>query len=220
MEKRQKVLKRKIDEIYSLHLKRFIDNLLRAENLLQLYYDKNKGRRGRKNIYQTDILRAVVVFLHATLEDFLRSVASVYLPQAKEEFLNDIPLIGINDTGRPEKFLLGKLSSFQNKTVQEVISESAQAYLNKLSFSSTKDIAYLLSSLSIRTDHLKSYFSELEQLIQRRHKIVHSADIKARNSKGQNKIYPIDYTQVKKWTKMLTSFATSLTAELINSKTI
>jgi len=214
-----KEIRKNINELFRSHLRRAANNLGRASSLLQLYYDLNKGKRGRKRTEQTDILRSAVVFLHATLEDYLRSVASVYLPQANAESLNDIPLLGSTDTGRAEKFSLGKLSSFRGKTVEEVITESVHSHLSRTSFNNIHDIVHLLTSMSISTKRIEQYFPELEKMIKRRHQIVHNADLMERPFKGVQKPSSIDYAQVKKWINTLTGFTSSLMAELINTKT-
>jgi hypothetical protein len=48
-----------------------------------------------------DMLRAAVVFAHAHLEDFLRTLAFAYLPATDEQTLNEIPLAGLGESTRP-----------------------------------------------------------------------------------------------------------------------
>ena len=100
---------------------RFEQNLARVNTLVSLYTNELAGEgRGRRPVGSADILRASVVFLHATLEDFLRSLASWKLPLMGAEILNGIPLAGDE---RANKFPLGKLASFRDKTIQEVLTE-------------------------------------------------------------------------------------------------
>lgn len=47
----------------------------------------------RKQDVAQDILRAAVVLIHAHLEEFLRTMARVLLPEADENCLNEIPLM-------------------------------------------------------------------------------------------------------------------------------
>lgn len=53
----------------------YLINIKRARNCITLY-DAVTGNRGsgRRDTLSTDILRAGVVFLHSTLEDYLRTV--------------------------------------------------------------------------------------------------------------------------------------------------
>src|SRR5205807_1461230 len=87
------------------HLDRITINLTRVHALIRLahhYPDAPQELAIRAN----DILRAAVVFLHATLEDFLRYVGETYLPASTEEVLNRVALVGTQDVPRPEKFFL------------------------------------------------------------------------------------------------------------------
>ena len=68
----------------------FNENLARVENLVVTYesHPDTQGR-GRKSAELLDILRAAVVFLHAALEDALRSIARWKLPAAGSAVLDD-----------------------------------------------------------------------------------------------------------------------------------
>ena len=74
------------------HLDRITINLTRVHALISLadYPDAPQELAIRAK----DILRAAVVFLHATLEDFLRYVGETYLPASSEELLNRVALVG------------------------------------------------------------------------------------------------------------------------------
>jgi hypothetical protein len=74
----------------------------------------------------SDILRSTVVLGHAYLEDFLRTIAAAIIPNRGEERLNQIPLIGLANSGRAEKFLLGKLAQHKGKTVDQIIDQSVR----------------------------------------------------------------------------------------------
>src|SRR5688500_15919554 len=103
-------------------------NLFRVESLVRTYesHPGAKGR-GRKSAELLDILRAAVVFLHASLEDVLRGVAAWKLPSASKEVLDEIPVVGLGAS--PRKILLGDLSQHRNKQIDDVISDSIEAYL-------------------------------------------------------------------------------------------
>ncbi|MBE7474581.1 MAG: hypothetical protein DPW09_15170 [Anaerolineae bacterium] len=66
-------------------------NLTRAKNLVNIYeiYAPEKT----KMVEYTDLLRAATVFLHATLEDFLRSIAAWKLPLAEAVASQGVPLV-------------------------------------------------------------------------------------------------------------------------------
>src|SRR5437588_8261871 len=88
----------------------FTANLGRVSNLVKLYENTSGRGKGRKAVHEADVLRAAVVFAHATLEDFIRSICAYFLPHADPSVLDEIPLVGLNASGRPEKFLLGRLA--------------------------------------------------------------------------------------------------------------
>jgi hypothetical protein len=119
----------------------FLINLGRVENLIKVYEASSGRGRGRKIVLDADVLRAAVVFAHAALEDFIRSICGYFLPRATAAVLDEIPLTGLNSSGRPEKFFLGRLVAHRDKTIEDLIEESVQMYLERLSFSSTQDIA-------------------------------------------------------------------------------
>lgn len=105
-------------------------NLERVRNLVTLYTDKLGGiGSGRKPVHSTDVLRSAVVFLHGTLEDFLRDLARLRLPHASEHTLNEIPLVGAK--GRVEKFYLGRLARHREESVYDVIERSVSEYLDR-----------------------------------------------------------------------------------------
>jgi hypothetical protein len=62
-----------------------------------------------------EILRAVVVLNHAYLEDFMRTLALAFLPTANENALDRVPLAGLGQVDRAEKFFLGKLARHQGQ---------------------------------------------------------------------------------------------------------
>ena len=79
-------------------------NIKRAKNFINLYNiaTENQGR-GRNNTQTTDILRAGVVFLHSTLEEYLRTIIlykklnSLKLDSVSfREVLSNVNLIGDN----------------------------------------------------------------------------------------------------------------------------
>lgn len=126
-----------------------------------------------------DLLRAQVVFIHATLEDFLRSVGALRLPTCGPEKLEGIPLAPPQggDIRRSEKFTLGDLSHHRFRTVFEVIDDSVRSFLAQESFGSTSKIDAFLTRCNL-TDHraFLPYYLAIDSLIKRRHQIVHRAD--------------------------------------------
>jgi hypothetical protein len=131
-------------------------NLARVRTLIELA--ETRFPRDRFSQIKDDILRAAVVFLHATLEDFLRFIGSKYIPASGEDVLNRISLFGSSDVLWPEKFFLGKLAPHREKKVDQLISESVAAYLDKLSFNNPSDISQLLQSAGVDVDAVREFY--------------------------------------------------------------
>jgi hypothetical protein len=74
--------------------RRFERNLDRVKSLVAAYEGALPGVSGRPSVAMTDILRASVVFLHASMEDLIRSVLACKLPSADAKHLEDVPLAG------------------------------------------------------------------------------------------------------------------------------
>jgi hypothetical protein len=181
------------------HVERLAWNLARAHNLVSIYRLLTGSQPGRRSVAHSDVLRSAVVLIHASLEDFLRSLARSYLPVAKPDVVASIPLKGMGRGGRPEKFSLGDLHQHRGKTVDEVIEQSIEAYLERSNYSSTSEIAALLQSLEIDVGPCKPFFPELDKMMERRHQIVHRADCTSELGRGRHRGRSISVITVEKW---------------------
>ena len=186
------------------HLDRITINLSRVQALIRLA-DHYPNAPQELAIRAKDILRAAVVFLHATLEDFLRYVGETYLPASSEEVLNRVALLGTQEVLRPEKFFLGKLAQHRGKTVDQLITESVNAYLDRISFSDTMDISNLLEGAGIAVETVRPLYPKLSALMTRRHQIVHRADL-VDVPGGERKATPIDAATVTEWAAAVKEF--------------
>ncbi len=186
---------------------RIATNLRRTQDLID--FAENSFPKDRPSQTKDDILRAAVVFLHATLEDFLRYIGSKYIPSSSEDVLNKIGLIGSSD--RPEKFFLGKLAQHRDKTVDQLIAESVETHLDKRSFSNTGDISHLLDSVGIPNSVVERRYQSLSELMARRHEIVHKGDLKpTANQEREREPEPIDASKVKEWYETVFDFVSSV----------
>jgi hypothetical protein len=151
--------------------------------------------------------------LHATLEDFLRAIAEARLPHANNEILNGIPLAGAGSSGRVEKFSLGQLAAHRGKTVDVVIEESVREHLARASFNSTGEIAAVLKSASVDTKTASKHFSVLDEMVRRRHQIVHQADLTALPG-ATPVLTAITYEEVDRWLTTATAFTVDILTAL------
>ena len=147
--------------------------LARVENLLAVYDLARKTLPANRGTPMSDILRSAVVFLHAVLEGSVRYIAGARLPEATEAVLNDIPLAGM---GRATKFGLGSLVVHRGTSVNALLAASVEAHLARESFNSVTEILAMLQRCGVDTSKLRLRCAILDQMIQRRHKIVHEGD--------------------------------------------
>jgi hypothetical protein len=159
-----------------------------------------------------DALRASVVLLHASLEDFLRTMAHSLLPQSHEACLNEIPLVGLG--ARKEKFFLGKLARHRGKLVDDVLKESVAEYLEHSNYNSTQEIATLFETLGFNVAEHASVFPALGQMIDRRHQIVHRADKIKTSGSETYVLQPIQAADVKGWAAAVAVFIVSVLPSL------
>lgn len=188
------------------HVERLARNLGRANNLVNIYRVLTGAQPGRSSVHDTDILRSAVVLIHASLEDFLRSLARDYLPQARPNVMDAIPLKGVGRGGRAEKFSLGQLDQHRGKTVDQLIDESVEAYLERSNYSNTTEIAVLLESLDIDVAPCRRFFGELDKMMARRHQIVHRADCVSETGRGRHHARSLSVTMVEKWINVVNNF--------------
>jgi RiboL-PSP-HEPN len=160
-----------------------------------------------------DILRAAVVLTHAHLEDFLRTISVAVLPAAGDEKCFDkVPLAG-SGSGRPEKFFLGKLVQYRGKLVDDVLRESVSGYLEHRTFNDTEEISTALRSLGVNVSLVEESFPQIQQMIRRRHQIVHRADRVVRE--GPEVLEGIDARCVRDWTQATINLMTNVLALLL-----
>lgn len=192
----------------------FDENMKRVENLVSIYVADPKAQgKGRKSHDTTDILRAATVFMHATLEDLLRSIARWKLPLAAPTVLENIPLAGVGSN--PKKIFLGDLTNHRGKLVDDLIVQSVDAHLERSNYNNTSEISSLLESVGVTVTKVNQRYSDLKDLMERRHQIVHRGDrqIKVRGS-GDHVVRSLGKGTVKKWVDAVREFANKVFAEL------
>jgi hypothetical protein len=161
---------------------RFRLNMDRIKGLIELSFLDIAAQRGiepfQTSGVRADILRTIVVFLHATFEDILRTTARHRIAAVKsQEVLDRIPLVGLSRSGRPEKFFLGALNAHRGKTVDKLIHESVENYMDEMSLGSIEVVDRVLKQMGLDTSPFKLLYDDLDHMMQRRHRIVHEADL-------------------------------------------
>ena len=163
---------------------------------------------------RADLFRTVVVFLHATFEDVLRTVARRRLGDAAPKVLENIPLVGTTKLGRAEKFHLGSLAAHRGKTVDHLIRESVEDYLSRESFGSCADVERILRHMGLVTEPFKCLYADLDRMMKRRHRIVHEADLPSPEDTSPPPWTIVDYFQLCLWNLTVLAFYALLSVTL------
>lgn len=176
---------------------RLENNITRVESLIGFY---NRSGAGRRKAEDSDVLRAAVVFLHASLEDFLRSLIQWKLPQSTDVgVLNKFTLIRGLDGQALKKIDMEFFVNNRDKSCKTIINDAISAWLERSNFNNTREVASLLESLGIISDELRAYFELLQQMMDRRHNIVHRADSSKKGGQGNHSVKSIGIGHVENW---------------------
>jgi hypothetical protein len=190
-----------IPEYLRTQTERFVENIVRVERLINLHSvlaDIATENAAHSGYDASDVLRSAVVLLHATLEDLIRTIASAHLPRNESEFIKKIPLAGMPRTG---KYTIADLVQHRGKTIDVVLDESINQWLETHSFNHADDVRGMLTELGMPVDYFAQNYEKLDQMIERRHLIVHRAD---RQNDGA--VTPIAPDEVKIWADNVNEF--------------
>jgi hypothetical protein len=195
---------------------RFRSNIDRARNLVAIYDRVAGGVQGRTGVAESDLLRAAVVFLHASLEDLLREIATWRLPHAGQEVLSRIPFAG--GDGRKTTLTLGDLARHRGKGVDELIAESIVTHLDRSSYNGIDDIAKLFVQIDFPSEATKNlmvcHAAGLEALMSRRHQIVHRLDWRKISGRRRHGVLPIGKKSIEVWADSVLKFSDEIFKEL------
>lgn len=188
----------------------FTTNIGRVKNLLTIYCEQSGEGRGRRGVDDTDLLRATVVFLHATLEEFLRGIERWKLPFAPADRLDTVPLKGTKGA----KFLLGGLHTFKGQTVDQVIASSVEEHLDRSNYNNLGDVASVLANIPLNDPTVNGLKETLKDAMERRHKIVHQADRNLVSGRGAGPAAAIDRLTVENWVSRVENFVDEVAKRL------
>jgi RiboL-PSP-HEPN len=180
---------------------RFVENIVRVERLINLHSvlaDIAADIATHSAYDASDVLRSAVVLLHATLEDLIRTIASAHLPRSDSELIKKIPLTGMPRSG---KYTIADLIQHRGKTIDAVLDESINQWLETHSFNHAADVRGMLTELEMPVDYFAQNYEKLDQMIKRRHLIVHRAD-----RRNDGAVTPITPDEVKLWAENVHEF--------------
>jgi hypothetical protein len=199
-------------------LDQFTSNIQRSKMLVELYNTISKEHPDAKTIHSTDILRAAVVFLHAALEELLRSLTIATFPLADATVLNEIPLIGHGRSFRPEKFLLGDLIKHRDKTVSGLIDDCVQQYAARLTYNNRGDLIAFTRSIELKDSDFSKIMPKIEAMLFRRHQIVHRGDKPIRKDQQWIRATSLSPRHVESWINATTQFVAIVLAGTVIKK--
>ena len=159
-----------------------------------------------------DIRRAIVVYLHATLKDFLRNLTASRLPLGAVDVLRLIPFVG--GDGLKTTLTLGDLHSYRGRLVDEVIVESVGAYLDKTSYNNVDDLAKHLKEMGLRLTILPPHAASLATLMARGHYVAHRVDYDDVEGDNQHRLHSITCPQVVAWYEAVSQLIGELRVEV------
>ena len=191
---------------------RFSKNLSRVEHLIAAHEVVSSSGGHQEDA--TDVLRAAVIFLHAALEDLLRSLEEWKLPLADARHLSDVPLEGKKPR---EKFTLGDLVAHRGRTVDEVIRQSVSANLERSNYNDVGEMVAALHRVGVSEGVFSAEFKgQLAAMSSRRHLIAHRAD--RRSVDGQDVIASLMKDVVEEWHRAVWLFGRALLTALSESE--
>lgn len=198
-------------------------NIRRAQNFIMLYNSATENRGpGRRDTLTTDILRAGVVFLHSTLEDYLRSIILskkiAMLSTTEADFkavLANVNLVGDN-TGKSsvKKYTLSEFWDVKDKPLIMIVEEALR---DKVSYMTFNDYSQIVASLATVGINLSTNFNPdgiIDNYINRRHKIVHEADNNSAHGPGNYRATSINANTLSAWIKAANDLVSDIENQL------
>lgn len=160
-----------------------------------------------------DLIRAMVVFLHAAVDDFLRELVRILHERLPEDLLDKLKIrIGAK---KADAITLGTLARHPNKLFADVVRESVDDWLGQKSFGDANAVASILTKLRIDFSAQQRYVPGLDKLMKRRHRIVHQADITAPTDSEPQRITEEESQEILQWFHDVDFFVTELVVALL-----
>lgn len=190
--------------------RRVATNLERVEFFLDTYRVAAPGA-GRKAVKHGDFLRAAVVFLHAALEDALRSAVAWKWPHTcvgldKLEFV-----VG---GSRVAKIGADHLAASRGLTVEDFLATSVNAFLERSSFNNLGVVKLALKRAGVSLVIVDPHESKISAMMARRHLIAHRGDRHEKRGSGHHGAASISLGTVEEWTRHTRALCQALVAAL------
>jgi hypothetical protein len=174
----------------------FDDNIKRVEALKTMY--SRVGSVSTTKYKGTDILRAAVVFLHSAFEEYYRGVVTEWLPiRGEVSILKNIALPEDAGKNKVNYTLYDLVQRHNEETIQTLFEEAVCEHMSRSSFNSYSEICGWGARIKLDyTGYDKGVV--IEKAVNRRHKIVHEADLKMDDS-GRKALTSIKESELDSW---------------------
>ena len=158
-------------------LRHAINNLWRARRFIDLASKMEESDENR-----ADLLGAAIVFLHATLEEYLRLVALQEWPKLEKEKLQTV-IKQYNRLGNKNvKLSLLDIVDYRDKTFDSVLVDEIQTFIYQgMNFNSLDEIQAFLKTVNVSLANLAEELGQktldnVSALIYKRHLVAHQAN--------------------------------------------
>lgn len=188
----------------------FGENMQRAQSLISIYKRLAELQNKKTAIHSTDILRAAVVFMHAALEELIRSLIIVTYANAPQCEIDKVPLFLQRRSRQAEKFLLGALVEHKHLTVDQVIQKSVESHFQNQTFNNRADLVRAMEMIGVKKGMAKKMLPTLDAMLDRRHQIVHRVDRPKSKDDQWIRATSLSPRHVEKWAKTTLEFGSLL----------
>lgn len=154
-------------------------------------------------------MRAAVILLHATQENYLRQLLLLKFHNAPASFFDGVKLLEDK-----EKFMLVELARHRGTTVDAVLADSLAAHLERTTFNNVGDLKNTIALLSVDPKSLRADWKTLGEMMDRRHAIVHRGDMTKASGRGKHFADSISPYSVGIWIEAFTALVAELNAKL------
>ena len=125
--------------------------------------------------------------------------------------LKDVPLAGKKAR---TTFTLEDVAAFRGSTVDALISQSVDVYLERSNFNDPGEVEGALARVGLPTTLLDGYRDKLGPMMKRRHWIVHRADRNNASGRGHHVALTLQQPAVEAWSNAVEGFGNAIFAQL------
>lgn len=192
---------------------KFQKNLRRVRHLLEVFRALHPTLE-RPSELHADVVRAAIIFLHATLEDLLRSSEELRFPQAPAAAFKRLQWVTQDVKGEDktkEKIGLEEFAAFRGQSVDDVLMQAFQKHHERSNYNNQQDVVGALERMGLDTGPFEEFFPDLHAMMKRRHEIAHRADINRRLPRMTNRVI---VKVAERWLQVVESFGNRLLSTL------